>query len=138
MTQEQKERIRKLRIAGEGYKRIGSLLNIPVGTVKSFCRRDAGEKPEQAKKAAVENAGAKEKALCPQCGRPVVRLPGRKKRVFCSNACRVAYWRTQARSSGEPLLCTGCGKPLYGRDQHRKFCSHDCYIRTRFGNRDGG
>ena len=99
MTQEQKERIRKLRIAGEGYKRIGSLLNIPVGTVKSFCRGDAEEKPGQAKKAAVENAGAKEKALCPQCGRPVVRLPGRKKRVFCSNACRVAYWRTQARSS---------------------------------------
>lgn len=36
MTQEQKRHIRQLRAAGEGYKRISTLLDIPVGTIKSF------------------------------------------------------------------------------------------------------
>ena len=43
MTQEQKRHIRQLRAAGEGYKRISTLLDIPVGTIKSFCRRDEAD-----------------------------------------------------------------------------------------------
>ncbi len=45
MTQEQKRHIRQLRAAGEGYKRISTLLDIPVGTIKSFCRRDEADEP---------------------------------------------------------------------------------------------
>ncbi len=40
MTQEQQQEIRRLRDMGEGYKRIGAILNLSVNTVKSFCRRD--------------------------------------------------------------------------------------------------
>ena len=40
MTQEQQQEIRRLRTMGEGYKRIGAILNLSVNTVKSFCRRD--------------------------------------------------------------------------------------------------
>ena len=45
MTKEQREQVRRLRAQGKGYKRIGGMLGIPVGTVKSFCRREAGEMP---------------------------------------------------------------------------------------------
>ncbi len=40
MTEEQKKQIRRLRNAGMGYKRISAALDIPFGTIKSFCRRD--------------------------------------------------------------------------------------------------
>ncbi len=136
MTQEQKRHIRQLRAAGEGYKRISTLLDIPVGTIKSFCRRDEADEPAvtdyrapQKPEITIEN----ENPICPQCGTPVIRIPGRKKRVFCSEACRVAHWRTQAHADGKPALCAGCGKPLYGHDRRRKFCSHACYIHSRFG-----
>ena len=112
MTQEQKRHIRQLRAAGEGYKRISTLLDIPVGTIKSFCRRDEADEPAvtdyrapQKLEITIEN----ENPICPQCGTPVIRIPGRKKRVFCSEACRVAHWRTQAHADGKPALCAGCG-----------------------------
>ena len=138
MTEEQKKQIRRFRAAGMGYKRIGTLLDIPVGTVKSFCRRDEVEPPEITGHAAVEQSeGTGEKPVCPRCGKPVVCIPGRRKRRFCSEACRVAYWRTQARSDGERALCAGCGQPLRGHDRRRKFCSHACYIHSRFAARRG-
>ena len=112
------------------------MLDIPVGTIKSFCRRDEADEPAvtdyrapQKLEITIEN----ENPICPQCGTPVIRIPGRKKRVFCSEACRVAHWRTQAHADGKPALCAGCGKPLYGHDRRRKFCSHACYIHSRFG-----
>ena len=43
MTQEQQQEIRRLRAMGEGYKRIGAILNLSVNTVKSFCRRNREE-----------------------------------------------------------------------------------------------
>lgn len=45
MTKEQREQVRRLRVQGKGYKQIGGVLGIPVSTVKSFCRREAGEMP---------------------------------------------------------------------------------------------
>lgn len=135
MTEEQKKQIRGFRAAGKGYKRISTALDIPVGTVKSFCRRDEADTPAITGWDATESTDASEKPACLRCGKPVVRIPGRKKRRFCSEACRVAYWRTQARSDSEQILCAGCGKPLCGLDRHRKFCSHACYIHSRFAVR---
>ena len=40
MTENQKKRITKLRQQGFGYATIASELRIPVGTVKTFCRRN--------------------------------------------------------------------------------------------------
>lgn len=138
MTEEQKKQIRRFRDAGMGYKRISAALDIPVGTIKSFCRRNEAEPPEiTGHDAAEQSEGTGGKPVCPRCGKPVVCIPGRKKRVFCSEACRVAYWRTQARPDGERALCTGCGQPLQGHDRRRKFCSHACYIHSRFAARRG-
>lgn len=133
MTLEQQERIRQLRAAGEGYKKIGTLLNISVNTVKSFCRRDNGANTTET----VEEKDAEPIPLCPRCHKPVAQISGHRKRIFCSSACRVAFWRMQA----QPInirTCPGCGRPLFGNDHRRKYCSHDCYIAHRFGRRNGG
>lgn len=136
MTEEQKKQIRSFRTAGMGYKRISAALDIPLGTVKSFCRRDEADMLAIMGYEAVEQSESQSaKPVCLRCGKPVIRIPGRKKRRFCSEACRVAYWRTQERSDSEQILCAGCGKPLCGLDRHRKFCSHACYIHSRFAAR---
>ena len=94
MTEEQKKQIRSFRTAGMGYKRISAALDIPLGTVKSFCRRDEADMLAITGYEAVEQSESQSaKPVCLRCGKPVIRIPGRKKRRFCSEACRVAYWR---------------------------------------------
>ena len=40
MTDNQKQCIKEMRGAGIGYKKISQELNLPLGTVQSFCRRE--------------------------------------------------------------------------------------------------
>ena len=129
MTIEQQNQIRFLRQNGEGYKRIASLLGLSVNTVKSFCRRNdnlVGEAEETA--SSVGTA-----VSCRQCGESVQQIAGRRPRIFCCNACKTAYWRSRAKPLGQHRLCPGCGMPLLGHDQSRKYCCHACYITHRFG-----
>ena len=130
MTQEQQQEIRRLRAIGEGYKRIGTILNLSVNTVKSFCRRDREED-----KSPLEDRHD-DCVVCLRCGHPLVLSPGRKRRLFCSDACRVAYWRTQAKPKAQLRRCLNCGRLLLGNDSRRKYCDHACYIEHRFG--EGG
>ena len=129
MTQEQQQEIRRLRAMGEGYKRIGAILNLSVNTVKSFCRRDR----EEDKRLIADQHD--DCVVCLRCGQPLVLIPGRKRRLFCSDACRVAYWRTQAKPKEQPRRCLNCGRMLPGNDSRRKYCDHACYIEHRFGGR---
>lgn len=139
MTRDQQEEIRRLRDCGEGYKRIAAMLGLSVNTVKSFCQR------ENAKQAALRpintdhchtslpQGNVTGKAVCLRCGKPVAQIPGRRKRFFCSDACRMGYWRNLARPVGGIRRCAGCGKVLLGHDRTRKYCRHACYIAHRFG-----
>ena len=95
MTQEQKRHIRQLRAAGEGYKRISTLLDIPVGTIKSFCRRDEADEPAvtdyrapQKLEITIEN----ENPICPQCGThfPEDEAVLGDGVAYCSERCRKA------------------------------------------------
>ena len=40
MTEEQKIKIRRMRLDGNGYKHIASTLVLPLSTVKSYCKRN--------------------------------------------------------------------------------------------------
>lgn len=40
MTEEQKIKIRRMRLDGNGYKHIASTLILPLSTVKSYCKRN--------------------------------------------------------------------------------------------------
>ena len=75
MQQLQKQQIIALRRDGAGYGKIAAAVGLSINTVKSFCRRHA-------------LTAKKNDSVCEQCGRPVVQQPGRKRKRFCSDACR--------------------------------------------------
>ncbi|UEA73369.1 RNA polymerase subunit sigma-70 [Acidaminococcus fermentans DSM 20731] len=109
---------------GAGYGSIATELGISINTVKSFCRRNSLTAPKTG-------------TVCEECGKPITQNPGRKRKRFCSDACRNKWWNNHLnlvrRKANYTFTCPACGKEfmVYG-DSHRKFCSHDCYIAYRF------
>lgn len=131
MTNEQKVRITTLRQGGWGYKKIAQMLDLPLGTVQSFCRR--------------ENIMSAEPSIfdenhCRQCGNPLIQKSKVKKRKFCSDGCRIKWWAAHPYAkngntkAGRTVVCENCGKTfnVYG-NVPRKYCSHGCYVAARFG-----
>lgn len=125
MTKEQKTLILYYREQHMTYRQIGKKLGLSPDTVKTFCRR---------KRAQSERTEESVQAQCRNCGAPVHPLPGRRERLFCSPACRTAYWRKHNLLGKDPRYCAGCGALLTGGSASRKYCSHACYIRHRFGS----
>ena len=131
LTEEQKSEIRRQRVDGAGYKTIANGMGLSVNTVISHCRRN-GLTGRARKKDGIQG--------CKWCGRPVQQTLGRKEKKFCSDECRIKWWNRHhnqpRRNAWYEFTCQCCGKPFraYGND-HRKYCSHDCYIKDRFGDR---
>lgn len=75
-------------------------------------------------------------ALCRNCLAPLEQTPHKRKRMFCSDACRMAWWNAHPesvqRKAYYTLTCRHCGKQFesYG-NSHRVFCSRDCYLKFR-------
>ena len=107
------------------YRQIGEKLGLSPDTVKTFCRRNGAQTGKTAQSA---------ECRCRNCGAPVHPLPGRRERLFCSPACRTAYWRKHNLLGKDPRYCAGCGALLTGGSASRKYCSHACYISHRFGS----
>jgi len=135
MTALQKENIKQMRGRGESYARIASALGISENTVKSFCRRNnlGGDL------SAVPLADTANLSFCKQCGKEVPQNPGRKTKMFCTYHCRMEWWKTHPESISRKAVytfsCPCCKTEFksYG-NKSRKFCSHACYIKTRFGD----
>ena len=125
MTQEQKILILHYREQHMTYRQIGEKLGLSPDTVKTFCRRNTLRE---------DRTEASASSQCRNCGAPVHPLPGRRERLFCSPACRTAYWRKHNLLGKDPRYCAGCGALLTGGSASRKYCSHACYIRHRFGS----
>jgi len=132
MTEEQKKQIKDLRRKGEGYKKIAQIIGLSENTVKSFCRRSAIARQEM-------TVPIKHDPTCECCGKKMEQIPGRKKRRFCSDACRQKWWNSHLhlvqRKAVYRLKCHHCGRTfeIYGNSR-RKYCSHACYIAERFGS----
>lgn len=133
VTDAEKERIRFWRMEGLGYGVVAERLGISVNTVKSYCRRNR-----------LAGVASKEPpVVCRECGVSLASVPGRKGRKFCCEGCRRAWWRAHPelvrREAYYTLVCGHCGREFesYG-NRGRKYCSHECYIRARFGKGGGG
>ena len=135
MTSEEKTRLTALRNEGFGYKRIAQELGISENSVKTFCRRNrlasAAKKEELA-------ADCRSEQRCLFCGGTVVQSPGRKEKKFCSRDCRNKWWNAhigdEKRTAMDTFVCPCCGTQFYAYNRSgRKYCSHECYIRARFG-----
>lgn len=127
MTDDDKRQITVLRRDGLGYGKIAQQTGVSMNTVKSFCRRN---------NLTFSTDG---KSVCECCGKSIAQNPGRKRKRFCSDACRNKWWNSHLdlvkRKAVYTFTCPACGKKftVYG-NSHRKFCSHACYIAYRFGD----
>ncbi len=130
MTNSQKERISHMRLDGESYAAIADALGLSRNTVKSYCLRNF--RAEFNKKPISALTGT-----CVLCGKSFTLCPGHRQRRFCSDRCRMAWWnahRDLLRSTAKVVLtCACCGKQFMDYErQHRKYCSHACYILDRY------
>lgn len=130
VTDEQKEKIVRFRRMGRSYAEIGKEIGVSKDTVKSFCRRNSLTSAELT---AIDDTDR-----CRECGVEIKQQPKMKKQIFCCKACREKWWTEHPdqikRKAVYEFICAGCGKPFtaYG-NRKRKYCSHECYIRDRFG-----
>ena len=141
MTDGQRQKIIQLRKEGCGYTAIAKELDISRDTVRSFCRRNglAGEMAITEKA-----AGQKEDGFCRKCGNTLRQTEGIKKKIFCCRKCREKWWHEHPDQIKQravySFICAGCGEKFtaYG-NSHRKYCSHNCYVSSRFkGGDDNG
>lgn len=120
MTIYEKNAVNELIAKGHGYKKIASITGLPVNSVKSYCRRNKDS-------AAIISY----QPVCKNCGIPVVQMPGKKAKLFCSDSCRMKWWnshRDRVRHKNiYSFTCPHCGKEFTSKGSpNRKYCSREC------------
>ena len=132
MTEEQKNSIIKCRNSGLGYGAIAKEAGLTKDAVVAFCRRNGLTGNMTGK--APEGTGSR----CKECGAALVQAEGMKTRLFCCAECRKKWWKEHPENLNKKavytFICAGCGREFtaYGNSR-RKYCSHACYIKDRFG-----
>lgn len=131
MTIDEKRMLSTYRQQGLGYKKIAQLMGVSVNTVKTYCKRNA----LGGKTAADDQCNIRK--VCKCCGAPMIQIPGRKPRLFCSDACRTKWWNAHPElvkhRGGRQIICGHCGSEFsVNQNSTRKYCSHNCYIADRF------
>ena len=127
MTKDEIVVVTQLQRQGLGYRRIAALTNIPLNTIKSYCRRHPVNEAE---------ADAPLEAFCRQCGQPIESVPHHKAKQFCSDKCRMTWWNSHRnlvnRKAYQTVVCGNCGTAfqVYG-NMPRKFCSRACSAASR-------
>jgi endogenous inhibitor of DNA gyrase (YacG/DUF329 family) len=132
MDSRMQAQIAQLRADGESYARIAEILDLSINTIKSFCRR------KNLGIAVIDVEIQYVDTKCKHCGIPLIQNAGKKRKQFCSDQCRMAWWKgnrnTLKQTAWYKKKCDFCRKTFnsYG-NKHRKYCSHSCYIQARFG-----
>ena len=125
MNQTQKEDISRLRGKGSTYTAIAAALKLSENTVKSYCQRNGlGKNKPQSRH-------------CAHCDIPIVGTQKTKPKKFCSDKCRAAWWAAHPEKlrpgKAHTVDCASCGATFHASvSTRRKYCSHACYIQTRF------
>ena len=122
MQIELKNRILELKKLGMGYKAIAKELSITPSAVRNVCTSKYND-PEKY-------------GNCKNCGIKTRQTPGKKKRQFCSDKCRMAWWNVHKdeikRKAFYNYKCPCCNKEFvaYGNSK-RIYCSINCFINSR-------
>lgn len=126
MTPEiKKQAVLTLYQQGQPYAEIAESLLMPKNTVKSICRR-SGLKPLPMKDTDV--------AACKNCGKPLIEISGGRKRIFCCDQCRYAWWNHSRHKQPYILTCRQCGEKFISfGNKNRRYCGRDCYNLSRYG-----
>ena len=137
MTEKDRALLMGYRQQGKGCAEIARLLGVSVNTVKSYCRRNginAEKKAVQSKP--LETALLSDDAADTPAGAELEQLAHHRERQFCSDRCRMQWWhshRSDSRSA-EEHTCPECRR-TFMTDRMQKYCSHECYILSRFGRK---
>ena len=133
LTDAERTKIIEMRSKGIGYKAIGSKLGMSRDAVRRFCKNNNLTGYGEAVK-----INHDEMAICPNCGKALEQpMRGRPKK-FCSDKCRLRWWNDNFSSHrlGMKTTCAECGRSFMSSpSSKRKYCSHECYIKSRFGGK---
>jgi len=116
-----RKKIVELKGQGKSYREIAALLNIPLGSVKGIC--SIVKKQENT-------------TYCKRCGKPLVHVKGKKKKIFCCEECKNKWW-TEHRDLIKKTVfrentCMFCGKTFISYGSRKRFyCCRDHYDRAR-------
>ena len=143
MTNEKKNQIIALHKRGSSLTEVADKLGLPIGTVKSFCRRnqisstaEVVPQPERIPNSDEAVEMTKPDETCKRCGAQLEHTPHHRQKLFCSDKCRLAWWhenRHLAKGTSE-RTCPVCGITFAG-DRERIYCCHSCYIKARYGRK---
>lgn len=137
MDKDQKREIVRLRLCGQGYRRIAKEVGLTRDIVRNFCKSRGLDGYGWNGVEIIEEKIAADKGLCLECGMELEQPPTGRRRKFCSDECRRKWWKRHPerveRKAYYTKYCDYCGVEFkaYGNDA-RKYCSHECYIRDRF------
>lgn len=132
MTDAQAKQIQDFRVKGIGYKAIASVLGLSRDMVRIYCKSNGlgGYGAEAVGNTQQGNA-------CPYCSQTIRQPATGRKRKFCSDNCRRAWWAIHPmdarKSAFYDKTCLYCGQPftIYG-NKTRRYCRHNCYVHDRF------
>lgn len=122
MTVEEKQKIINLRNDGYGYKRIAKELNLPLSSIRYICEKGM--------------VYSSLSGNCKNCGKKISSIKGKKRKIYCSDKCRLDWWNSHIKEVNKKafytITCKHCGKEFisYG-NQKRVYCSHSCYIKDK-------
>ena len=123
LTEDQKQAILVLRENGKTYDAIAELIGASPNTVRSFWRRNCAIRVKPKKL---------QPGCCKNCGAPLGKAKGAKRKVFCSDQCRYDWWNRYRRSQPYRLVCKQCGKSFISfGNQKKAFCGRECYNLSR-------
>lgn len=139
MTEVEKQQIHELRLKGLGYKAIAAVLGLSRDSVKSYCKRNGLCGDVSVVSLNIEEM-KKQSLVCLHCGKKLKQKKKGRVRKFCSEECRRTWWknnqdkRNKKDTAVYKYTCAYCQKEFssYG-NKNRKYCSHSCYIKSRFG-----
>lgn len=122
MTESEMKRIERLRRNGNSYRRIAEITGLGLSTIKMHCTRNN------------IIPGSEESKRCLFCGKELDARKTGRNATFCSDACRLKNWRKATKEGNGPeRICKGCGVTFRSYVPTRKYCTHACYVRARFG-----
>lgn len=125
MTDEQKNRIERLRRNGKGFTEIARIVGVNASSVRMHCTRNG-----------IAPRNRDVETICLNCGKQLEHTGRGRNPSFCCDSCRVTYWRKSkeiSRDASSGHICVGCGRTFFSVKPKRKYCSHSCYINARFG-----
>ena len=142
MTDAQAAQIKELRLKGMGYRAIADALGLSRDIVRNHCKaKGMGGYVAATVKNLQERA--ERSGICICCGKEIAQQGTGRPRKFCSEKCRRQWWKMHPEEGNQKAMytqvCARCGKEFtaYG-NSHRKYCSHDCYIKARFWRDEDG